>query len=82
MFNRRNMLVAALACLAGALTTGAEKLTQLAVANDNFRQSFSARYGNNPRSLNGNSARNSKAAQQKRAARKLRNVRARASKRA
>lgn len=82
MFNRRNVLVAALAGFAGALTSGAEKLTQLAVANDNFRQSFSARYGNNPRSLNGNSARNSKAAQQKRAARKRRDIRARASKRA
>ena len=68
MFNRRIGLVAALAGLAGALTTGAERLTQVAVASANFAQQFSARYGNNPRSLNGNSARNSKAAQQKRAA--------------
>lgn len=75
MFNRRIDLVAALAGLAGALTTGAERLTQVAVANDNFR-SFSQRYGNNPRSLNGNSNgnRNSKTAQQKRAAVKRRNI--------
>lgn len=82
MFNRRIGLAAALAAIAGGVGTGLDKLTQIAVANANFAQSFSARYGNNPRSLNGNSARNSKAAQQKRAARKLRNVRARASKRA
>lgn len=86
MFNRRIGLVAGIAAgiaaLMGGLARGADALTQLAVANDNFRQSFSARYGNNPRSLNGNSHRNSKAAQQKRAARKRRNIRARASKRA
>lgn len=44
--------------------------------------SFSKSHGNNPRSLNGNSDRNSKAAAQKRAARKRRNIRGRASKRA
>lgn len=82
MFNRRNVLVAGMAALLGGLARGADALTQVAVANANFAQSFSARYGNNPRSLNGNSRRNSKAAQQKRAARKRRNIRARASKRA
>lgn len=82
MFNRRLGLVAALAGLGVALSNGADRLTQLAVANANFAQEFSRRYGNNPRSLNGNSHRNSKAAQQKRAARKRRNIRARASKRA
>lgn len=74
MFNRRIGLVASIAALMGGLARGADALTQIAVANDNFRQSFSARYGN--------SHRNSKAAQQKRAARKRRNIRARASKRA
>lgn len=82
MFNRRLGLVAALAGLAGALGSGADKMTQAAVAQANFAQAFSRRYGNNPRSMNGNSHRNSKAAQQKRAARKRRNIRARASKRA
>lgn len=81
MFNRRIGLAAMVAALAGGIGNGLDALTQVAVGNSNLR-SFSQRYGNNPRSLNGNSHRNSKAAQQKRAARKLRNVRARASKRA
>lgn len=74
MFNRRIGLATALAALAGGLARGADALTQVAVANANFAQQFFARYGNNLRSLNGNSNRNSRAAQQKRAAVKRRNI--------
>lgn len=82
MHNRRNVLVSALSMLAGGLGAGAAALTDVAVANSNMLSSFSQRYGNNPRSLNGSHRRNSKAAAQKRAAKKLRNVRAKSSKRA
>lgn len=82
MFNRRLGLAAALASLGAAFATGADKMTQAAVSQANFAQAVLFRFGNNPRSLNGNSHRNSKAAQQKRAAVKRRNIRARASKRA
>ncbi|URA06936.1 DNA primase [Xanthomonas phage Pfeifenkraut] len=74
MFNRRNVLVASLAALAAGLSRGADSLVEAAVARNNFAQAFSQRYGNNPRSLNGNSNRNSRAAQQKRAAVKRRNI--------
>lgn len=73
MFNRRIGLSFALAALAGGLARGADALVEQAVGMSNLR-SFAQRYGNNPRSLNGNSHRNSNAAQQKRAAVKRRNI--------
>lgn len=82
MHNRRNVLVSALSALAGGLGAGAAALTDVAVANSNMLSSFSQRYGNNPRSLNGSHLLNSNAAAQKRAAKKRRNVRAKSSKRA
>ena len=84
--SRMASMAVALAASFGVLgeagkSAGKAALDFMAASANNGVPGFTRMFGNNPRSLNGSYLRNSNAAKQKRAARKLRNVRARSSKR-